>query len=59
MVQAVGCGIAGARLGARSDDDRAPCGAPSDTDAPEVRSLLPNSETEMTAMQVVMDYERS
>ena len=28
----------------------------SDADDPEVKRLRPNSETEMTAMQVVMDY---
>ena len=29
-----------------------------DAEDPEVKKLRPNSETEMTAMQVVMDYER-
>ena len=30
-----------------------------DADDPEVKRLRPNSETEMTAMQVVMDYEKA
>lgn len=30
-----------------------------ESDSPEVRHLRPNAQTEMTAMQVVMDYEES